>query len=51
MAWLMLGEVSGVYVNLSLLPIMIGLILTSYTELSFQLVGFLAALLNNILDW
>ncbi|XP_065177747.1 solute carrier family 35 member E2A-like [Sycon ciliatum] len=50
MAWLMLGEISGVYVNFSLLPIMVGLILTSYTELSFQAVGFLAALLNNILD-
>ena len=36
---------------MSLVPIMGGLILTSYTELSFQVVGFVAALFNNIIDW
>lgn len=42
------GEKTGLYVNLSLIPIMAGLALCSATELSFNLEGFLAALLTNL---
>lgn len=48
---LFLGEYSGLYVNLSLLPIMFGLAICTSNELSFALIGFFSALLNNILDW
>lgn len=36
---------------LSLLPIMMGLALTSAYDLSFNITGFLAALCNNLTDW
>lgn len=45
------GEYSGLYVNLSLLPIMFGLAISTYTEISFNITGFIAACSNNILDW
>ena len=35
----------------SLLPIMLGLALTSAYDLSFNIIGFLAALTNNLADW
>jgi len=50
MAYFLLGEHSGIYVNLSLLPIMFGLALTTSNELSFNMTGFVAAISNNILD-
>lgn len=50
-AYLILGEESNVYVNLSLLPVMAGLVLTSYTEVSFTMFGFTTAMLNNVVDW
>ena len=37
-------------VTVSLVPIVLGLILCSATELSFNTIGFLAALSNNIFD-
>ena len=46
-----LGEYSGFYVNLSLLPIMFGLAISTSTELSFNMTGFVAAISNNVLDW
>lgn len=46
-----IGEYSGLYVNLSLMPIMFGLAISTSTELSFNMTGFLAAISNNILDW
>lgn len=49
-AWLMLGDNSSVFVNLSLIPIMAGLSLCTATELSFNMVGFVSALLNNVMD-
>lgn len=49
-AWFMLGDKSSVFVNLSLLPIMAGLSLCTVTELSFNMVGFISALLNNVMD-
>jgi len=49
-AYIILGEYSGLYVNLSLIPIMFGLAICTSNELSFVLTGFFSALLNNILD-
>jgi len=45
---LILGEVSGLFVKLSLIPVMGGLALCSMNELSFNIIGFLTALLTNI---
>lgn len=45
------GDNSSVFVNLSLIPIMAGLSLCTATELSFNMVGFVSALLNNVMDW
>ena len=39
---------TGFYVNLSLLPVMTGLAVCSANELSFNMLGFLAALATNI---
>lgn len=49
-AWIMLGDKSTLLVNLSLVPIMAGLSLCTATELSFNMVGFISALLNNVMD-
>lgn len=49
-ARLMLGQHTSWQVNLSLLPVMLGLMLCSATELSFDTIGFLAAIGNNIID-
>eukprot|EP00118_Oscarella_pearsei_P004631 m.20080 g.20080 ORF g.20080 m.20080 type:complete len:340 (+) comp27971_c0_seq1:37-1056(+) len=49
-ARLMIGEKTGLFVNLSLFPIMAGLAICSATELSFNLLGFGAAFFNNIVD-
>jgi hypothetical protein len=46
-----LGEVTGLYVNLSLLPVMGGLALCSANELSFNVVGFMAAIGTNVSEW
>ncbi|XP_014676965.1 PREDICTED: solute carrier family 35 member E2-like isoform X1 [Priapulus caudatus] len=44
----MLGERTGICVSISLIPVMAGLFLCSATELSFNLMGFLAALATNL---
>ena len=41
-------QVTGFYVNLSLLPVMGGLAICSANELSFNMMGFIAALATNI---
>lgn len=46
----MLGTYTSWQVNLSLIPVMLGLALCSANELSFDMIGFLAAILNNIID-
>jgi len=46
----LIGEVTGLWVNLSLLPIMLGLALCSAHELSFTLIGFAAALSTNVVE-
>ncbi|XP_066254130.1 solute carrier family 35 member E2A-like [Euwallacea similis] len=46
----LLGEQTGIYVNLSLLPVMCGLALCSLNELSFDLIGFLAAMATNVTE-
>ncbi|CAL9703603.1 unnamed protein product [Knipowitschia caucasica] len=50
MSRLILGEYTGLWVNLSLLPVMVGLALCTATELSFNMLGFCAALSTNIMD-
>jgi solute carrier family 35 protein E2 len=47
---LILGETTGLFVNLSLVPVMGGLALCSWNELSFDLRGFLAALATNFTE-
>ncbi|KAK1898887.1 Solute carrier family 35 member E2A [Dissostichus eleginoides] len=49
-AVLILGEYTGLWVNLSLFPIMAGLALCTATEMSFNMIGFSAALSTNIMD-
>jgi len=49
-AYFILGEYSGLYVNLSLIPIMSGLAISTSSEISFNMTGFLAAISNNVLD-
>ncbi|XP_077588418.1 solute carrier family 35 member E2A [Stigmatopora nigra] len=50
MSRLILGEYTGLWVNLSLFPVMAGLALCTASELSFNLLGFSAALSTNIMD-
>lgn len=50
-SYMLLSERNGVYVQLSLIPIMIGLALCSAYEISFTLLGFAAALGTNIAEW
>uniref|UniRef100_A0A8C9X449 Solute carrier family 35 member E2B n=1 Tax=Sander lucioperca TaxID=283035 RepID=A0A8C9X449_SANLU len=50
MSRLILGEYTGLWVNLSLLPVMAGLGLCTATEISFNMLGFTAALSTNIMD-
>ncbi|XP_069774344.1 solute carrier family 35 member E2B [Narcine bancroftii] len=50
MSRLILGEYTGLWVNLSLMPIMGGLALCTVTEISFNALGFSAALSTNIMD-
>jgi len=45
-----LGERTGLYVNLSLIPVMGGLALCSWNESSFNMKGFLAALATNFTE-
>ena len=50
-ARILMGEKTGPYVYMSLLPIMGGLALCSATELSFNVKGFTAALCTNLSEW
>ncbi|XP_032719063.1 solute carrier family 35 member E2A isoform X4 [Lontra canadensis] len=50
MSRMILGEYTGFLVNLSLIPIMGGLALCTATEISFNVLGFSAALSTNIMD-
>ncbi|KAJ8386861.1 hypothetical protein AAFF_G00165620 [Aldrovandia affinis] len=50
MSRLILGEYTGLWVNLALFPIMAGLALCTATEISFNMLGFSAALSTNIMD-
>ncbi|KAM9350906.1 solute carrier family 35 member E2A [Symphorus nematophorus] len=50
MSRLILGEYTGLWVNLSLCPVMAGLALCTATEISFNTLGFSAALSTNIMD-
>ncbi|XP_067268526.1 solute carrier family 35 member E2A-like [Pseudorasbora parva] len=50
MSRLILGEYTGFCVNMSLIPVMAGLALCTATEVSFNMLGFSAALSTNIMD-
>ncbi|MEQ2185909.1 hypothetical protein GOODEAATRI_022950 [Goodea atripinnis] len=50
MSRLILGEYTGLWVNLSLFPVMAGLALCTASEISFNMLGFCAALSTNIMD-
>ncbi|XP_046516795.1 solute carrier family 35 member E2B isoform X2 [Equus asinus] len=50
MSRMILGEYTGLLVNLSLIPVMAGLALCTATEISFNILGFSAALSTNIMD-
>ncbi|XP_025411619.1 solute carrier family 35 member E2 [Sipha flava] len=47
---LLLGEQTGLLVSLSLVPIMVGLTLCSSNEISFNILGFIAALATNFTE-
>ncbi len=47
---LMLGQRTSWQVNMSLIPVMFGLMLCSFNEISFDMIGFLAAVSNNVID-
>ncbi len=46
-----LKEKNGPLVQLSLVPIMLGLLLCTAYEISFVLTGFLAAIFANVAEW
>lgn len=46
----LLGEQTGWFVNLSLLPVMSGLALCSANEISFEIRGFIAAMATNVTE-
>ncbi|XP_076271190.1 solute carrier family 35 member E2A-like isoform X2 [Rhynchophorus ferrugineus] len=50
MSRFLLGEQTGLYVNLSLIPVMLGLALCSINEISFDMIGFLAAMATNVTE-
>ncbi|XP_058160645.1 solute carrier family 35 member E2B isoform X2 [Dasypus novemcinctus] len=50
MSRMILGEYTGLLVNLSLVPVMAGLALCTVAETSFSVLGFSAALSTNIMD-
>lgn len=45
---LLIGEITGFWTNVSLIPVMLGLALCSSFELNFSAFGFLAAILTNL---
>lgn len=47
---IVLGEQTSLYVNLSLIPVMLGLALCSINEISFDMIGFLAAMATNVTE-
>lgn len=49
-SWILLRERTSLMVNLSLIPVVAGLALCSATELSFNTIGFYAAVFNNCID-
>jgi solute carrier family 35 protein E2 len=47
----LIGEITGFWTNISLIPIMLGLALCSSFELNFSFFGFIAAILTNSTEW
>lgn len=48
---MLIGEMTGFWTNVSLVPIMIGLALCSSFEINFSFFGFLSAILTNLTEW
>ena len=46
-----IGEITGFWTKISLVPIMLGLALCSSFELNFSIFGFMAAIFTNITEW
>jgi solute carrier family 35 protein E2 len=49
-SWMLLRERTSLMVNLSLVPVVGGLAICSATEISFNMIGFYAAVFNNCID-
>lgn len=49
-SYLILGQKTSWQVTVSLIPVMLGLAISSATEISFDAIGFFAAIGNNIVD-
>ena len=49
-SFLILGEKTSFLETISLLPVVLGLALCSFTEVSFEQIGFLAAMSTNVVD-
>lgn len=49
-AYLMLGETTTLPVMFSLIPVAGGLVMVSYSELSFNMIGFSAAVATNVIE-
>jgi solute carrier family 35 protein E2 len=50
-SYCLLKEKNGPLVQLSLIPIMLGLVLCSAYEINFVMIGFLAAVGANVAEW
>jgi solute carrier family 35, member E2 len=48
---ILIGEITGFYTKLTLVPIMLGLALCSSFEINFSFFGFIAAILTNFTEW
>jgi solute carrier family 35 protein E2 len=47
----LIGELTGFWTKMSLIPIMVGLALCSSFEINFSTFGFLAAIFTNLTEW
>jgi solute carrier family 35 protein E2 len=48
---LLIGELTGFWTKMSLIPIMVGLGLCSSFEINFSAIGFTATILTNLVEW
>jgi solute carrier family 35 protein E2 len=48
---ILIGEITGFWTKMTLIPIMAGLALCSSFEVNFSTFGFIAAILTNLIEW